>query len=82
MPVLFDRPGRRPGQIAGRSPYLQAVHVDLPGAASGGGRLPGGHAALCRVRIDTAHANSLAGTLVGPAEPAAAAPTHALKGAA
>jgi len=25
--VLFERAGRRPGQIAGRSPYLQAVQV-------------------------------------------------------
>ena len=25
--VLFERKGRKPGQIAGRSPYLQAVHV-------------------------------------------------------
>jgi tRNA-2-methylthio-N6-dimethylallyladenosine synthase len=25
-PVLFDKVGRRPGQIVGRSPYLQAVH--------------------------------------------------------
>jgi len=31
MPVLLDRPGRRAGQLAGRSPYMQAVHVDLPG---------------------------------------------------
>src|SRR5690606_12252973 len=30
MPVLFDRPGRRPGQILGRSPYLQPVFVDAP----------------------------------------------------
>ncbi|MCW5714555.1 MAG: tRNA (N6-isopentenyl adenosine(37)-C2)-methylthiotransferase MiaB [Bauldia sp.] len=27
MDVLFDRPGKRPGQIAGRSPWLQTVHV-------------------------------------------------------
>src|SRR5215470_12743154 len=27
MPVLFERAGRRSGQIIGRSPYLQAVHV-------------------------------------------------------
>lgn len=30
MPVLFDRAGRQPGQLLGRSPYLQAVHVDAP----------------------------------------------------
>ncbi|MBL4720068.1 MAG: MiaB/RimO family radical SAM methylthiotransferase, partial [Alphaproteobacteria bacterium] len=32
MSVLLDRPGRFPGQMAGRSPYLQAVHVDAPPA--------------------------------------------------
>lgn len=26
--ILFDKPGRHPGQMGGRSPYLQAVHVD------------------------------------------------------
>ena len=30
LPVLFEREGRNPGQIAGRSPYLQAVHCDGP----------------------------------------------------
>lgn len=30
MPVLFDRVGRHPGQLVGRSPYLQAVHAELP----------------------------------------------------
>jgi len=28
LPVLIDRPGRMPGQVGGRSPYLQAVHLD------------------------------------------------------
>jgi tRNA-2-methylthio-N6-dimethylallyladenosine synthase len=28
LPVLMEKPGRRPGQIAGRSPYLQPVHCD------------------------------------------------------
>jgi tRNA-2-methylthio-N6-dimethylallyladenosine synthase len=28
VPVLFERPGRHPGQIIGRSPYLQAVHCE------------------------------------------------------
>jgi tRNA-2-methylthio-N6-dimethylallyladenosine synthase len=27
MPVLFDRPGRKDGQLAGRSPWLHAVHA-------------------------------------------------------
>jgi len=30
LEVLFEGPGRKPGQIAGRSPYLQAVHVEGP----------------------------------------------------
>jgi len=28
--VLLDKPGRRAGQLVGRSPYLQPVHVMLP----------------------------------------------------
>ncbi|MEA2944331.1 MAG: tRNA-2-methylthio-N6-dimethylallyladenosine synthase [Bradyrhizobium sp.] len=30
LDVLFDKPGRYPGQIVGRSPYLQPVHVMAP----------------------------------------------------
>ncbi|MGZ5916153.1 MAG: tRNA (N6-isopentenyl adenosine(37)-C2)-methylthiotransferase MiaB [Methyloceanibacter sp.] len=30
LPVLFERKGRGPGQIAGRSPYQQPVHVEAP----------------------------------------------------
>ena len=30
LPVLFEKPGRNGGQIAGRSPYLQAVHCAAP----------------------------------------------------
>ncbi len=30
VPVLFTHPGRRPGQIGGRTPWLQPVHVDGP----------------------------------------------------
>jgi tRNA-2-methylthio-N6-dimethylallyladenosine synthase len=28
--VLFEKPGRRPGQIGGKTPWLHAVHVDGP----------------------------------------------------
>jgi tRNA-2-methylthio-N6-dimethylallyladenosine synthase len=28
LPVLFEKPGRRPGQLIGRSPYLQSVHAN------------------------------------------------------
>ena len=30
LPVLFDRAGAREGQLHGRTPYMQAVHVNLP----------------------------------------------------
>ncbi len=30
MPVLFDRLGRRDGQLAGKSPWLHAVHAEGP----------------------------------------------------
>lgn len=30
MPVLFEKAGKRPGQLVGRSPYLQPVHLDGP----------------------------------------------------
>ena len=59
LPILFDKPGRRPGQIAGRSPYLQAVHCDADESRIGG---------MARVRIIAALPNSLAGEL----EPAGA----------
>ena len=54
LPVLFTGPGRHPGQVAGRSPYLQPVHV------SGDLSLVGYES---MVRIVSAHPNSLAGTL-------------------
>lgn len=58
LPVLLDRAGRRPGQLVGRSPYMQAVHLD------GGDDLFG---QLAEVDITAAHANSLAGKLLKPA---------------
>ena len=64
MPVLLDRAGRKPGQMVGRSPWMQAVHVMAP--AERFGRIAG-------VAIDRATANSLAGHLAaapaGPARP-------------
>jgi len=55
LDVLFDKPGRHQGQLGGRSPYLQAVHVDCREAAIGEVR---------RVEIIAAGANSLAGRLL------------------
>ena len=30
MPVLIEKAGREPGQVVGKSPYLQPVHFDAP----------------------------------------------------
>ena len=35
LPVLFTGLGRRPGQMSGRTPYLQPVHVDGPATLAG-----------------------------------------------
>ena len=55
LPVLFTGPGRHPGQVAGRSPFLQPVHL------LGSANLIGTESL---VRIVANHPNSLAGTLV------------------
>ncbi|MCE2509460.1 MAG: tRNA (N6-isopentenyl adenosine(37)-C2)-methylthiotransferase MiaB [Alphaproteobacteria bacterium] len=62
LPVLFESAGRHPGQLVGRSPYLQAVHVESPGVAIG---------EVAEVVITALHANSLAGREVA-SSPAAA----------
>ena len=54
FPVLFTGTGRHPGQIAGRSPYLQPVHVTGPADLIG---------SEVDVTITAAHPNSLAGTI-------------------
>ncbi len=30
VPVLFERPGKHPGQLAGRTPHNQALHAEAP----------------------------------------------------
>ena len=52
LPVLLEKPGRHPGQLAGRSPYLQPVHVTAPARLIG---------ALVPLLIRGAEPNSLAG---------------------
>ncbi|GAJ28744.1 tRNA (N6-isopentenyl adenosine(37)-C2)-methylthiotransferase MiaB [Acidomonas methanolica] len=54
LPVLFTARGRKPGQIAGRSPYLQAVHVDGPETLIG---------QTAPVLITQRNSNSLGGVL-------------------
>ncbi len=58
--ILFEHPGRHPGQIVGRSPWLQPIHV------AGGAELIG---TIRRVRIESSSANSLFGTLEDAATP-------------
>ena len=52
--VLFEKPGRIDGQMGGKSDYLLAVHVAVPGLTRG---------QIAPVRIVEAGANSLAGVL-------------------
>src|SRR5215470_12163161 len=56
--VLFEKGGRHPGQIVGRSPYLQAVQVITDAALIGD---------VEPVTITDVSANSLFGTLARPA---------------
>ncbi len=56
--VLFEKPGRLPGQLVGRSPYLQPVNVMAPASLIG---------ELAAVTITRAGPNSLFGDLVATA---------------
>ncbi|MBL6927846.1 MAG: tRNA (N6-isopentenyl adenosine(37)-C2)-methylthiotransferase MiaB [Rhodospirillales bacterium] len=55
MPVLLERAGKHPGQLVGRSPYMQPVHTDAPDNLLG---------TIAELRIAAGYANSLAGVLV------------------
>ena len=54
LPVLFDKPGRNPGQLVGRSPYLQLVHADADTALLG---------QIRPVEISGVSSNSLSGII-------------------
>ena len=64
VPVLFERRGKLPQQIAGRTPYMQAVHVDCENTDMAdhyfGKILP--------IRIFEAFANSLTGIIETPTD--------------
>jgi tRNA-2-methylthio-N6-dimethylallyladenosine synthase len=62
--VLFEKPGKRPGQIVGRSPWLQPVHVMAPSSLIG---------EVVPVTIVEVGTNSLFGTLAASALHAPAA---------
>ncbi len=53
--VLFEKPGRMAGQIIGRTPYLQSVHVSADASIIG---------SIEKVRIVGVTSNALAGELV------------------
>jgi len=55
MDVLLERKGRKKGQLAGRSPFLQAVHVDAPSDLVG---------TIAPLVIKSAGPNSLYGQLL------------------
>ncbi len=54
LPVLFERRGRREGQLIGRSPYLQSVHAEAA---------PGLMGRIIPVEIAQAGPNSLSGVI-------------------
>jgi tRNA-2-methylthio-N6-dimethylallyladenosine synthase len=60
LPVLLEKPGRHDGQLVGRSPYFQSVHVAAPMAHLGG---------IVTVLISGASTNSLSGSLTKAAAP-------------
>ena len=62
VPVLFTGPGRHPGQVSGRSPYLQPVHGAGDAVSMAGRIVP--------VRIVAASANSIAFHSLEEMEPA------------
>ena len=53
--LLLERPGRREGQLVGRSPYLQSVHIDGKGHKIG---------EIVRVCVDNVGPNSLSAHIV------------------
>jgi tRNA-2-methylthio-N6-dimethylallyladenosine synthase len=63
VPVLFAEPGRKPGQLIGKTPWLQSVY------AAGNVRLIG---RIVETRLIEGYANSLAGEIVTGACEAAA----------
>jgi tRNA-2-methylthio-N6-dimethylallyladenosine synthase len=59
LPVLFEKPGRQEGQLIGRSPYLQSVHVAAPALRIG---------QIADITIKAVGPNSLSGHYEGAVE--------------
>ncbi|MBD83801.1 MAG: tRNA (N6-isopentenyl adenosine(37)-C2)-methylthiotransferase MiaB [Acidiferrobacteraceae bacterium] len=64
VPVLFERRGKLPHQIAGRTPYMQAVYVDCENSD----RADQHFGKILPIRIFDAFANSLTGIIETPIE--------------
>ncbi len=58
MDVLVEKPGKRPGQLVGRSPWLQPVHFDGPATLIG---------SICGVNVDRTESFSLFGKALSTA---------------
>lgn len=70
--VLFERDGRKKGQLVGRSPYLQAVHAQGPRDLLG---------RVLEVEISAAGPNSLEADILEASNPASMAATAAMPAA-
>ncbi len=55
VPVLFDRKGRKSGQLLGKTPYMQSVYANAPEHLFG---------RIVNVRIEKATQNGMTGTIV------------------
>jgi len=55
LDILLEKPGRQPGQLIGRSPYLQSVYIDVGGHSIGD---------IVKVAIETVGPNSLSGHML------------------
>ena len=63
LPILFDKPSKHAGQITGRSPYLQPVHVKVPEGQDGEALFAAVRGRILPVEITRTHRNSLSGQL-------------------
>ncbi|MEO8884206.1 MAG: tRNA (N6-isopentenyl adenosine(37)-C2)-methylthiotransferase MiaB [Devosia sp.] len=71
LDVLLEKRGRLSGQLGGRSPYLQAVHVEAPQNLQG---------TIQRVEITSAGNNSITGKIVTDSELKSASLVESLVG--
>ena len=65
LPVLFEKRGRHPGQVAGRTPAMQWLHADADAALIG---------CVAEATVTEASANGLGGVLAGRGPARAPAP--------